>query len=110
MSLDSPDGSPTGLLDKTCPLPYIKRVKQTENRLNSKLMVELLRRGKNGNEILKILEAVTSDAGKVTEEVKELVMPTVPSFWSTCPLRNINCNDNCICSTFNVDQTGIGTT
>ena len=43
-------------------------------------MVELLRRGKNGDEILKILDAVTSEAGKVTEEVKELVMPTVPSF------------------------------
>lgn len=48
--------------------------------MNAKLMVELLRRGKNGNEILKILDAVTSDAGKVTEEVKELVMPTPVSF------------------------------
>ena len=41
--------------------------------MNTKLMVELLRRGKNGDEILKILEAVTSEAGKISEEVKEMV-------------------------------------
>ena len=80
VSLDCPAGAPIGLLAKTCPLLYIERVKQTESRLNTKLMVELLRRGKNGDEILKILDAVTSEAGKVTEEVKELVMPTAPSF------------------------------
>ena len=73
MSLDCPAGAPIGPLDKTCPLLYIERVKQTESRLNTKLMVELLRRGKNGDEILKILEAVTSEAGKISEEVKEMV-------------------------------------
>ena len=46
-------------------------------------MVELLRRGKNGNEILKILEAVTSEAGKISEEVKEMV--TVNNYAVTEP-------------------------
>ena len=49
--------------------------------MSSKLMVELLRRGKTGNDILKILEAITGD-GKLTAETNAIVLdkPQVPSY------------------------------
>ena len=43
--------------------------------MGSKLMVELLRRGKTGNEILKILDAVTT--GKLGADEKALVLNSV---------------------------------
>ena len=42
--------------------------------MNTKLMVELLKRGKNGNEIIKILDAITSDAVKLPANVQEMVV------------------------------------
>ena len=45
--------------------------------MGSKLMVELLRRGKTGNEILKILDAVTT--GKLGAEERQVVMNSVNS-------------------------------
>ena len=45
--------------------------------MGSKLMVELLRRGKTGNEILKILDAVTT--GKLGADEKEMVLNSVNS-------------------------------
>ena len=43
--------------------------------MGSKLMVELLRRGKTGNEILKILDAVTT--GKLGTEERQVVLESV---------------------------------
>ena len=40
--------------------------------MGSKLMVELLRRGKTGNDILKILDAVTGESSKLGVEEKEM--------------------------------------
>ena len=45
--------------------------------MGSKLMVELLRRGKTGNEILKILDAVTT--GKLGVDEKEMVLNSINS-------------------------------
>ena len=45
--------------------------------MGSKLMVELLRRGKTGNEILKILDAITSDEGKLDTSSRETVLSAV---------------------------------
>ena len=42
--------------------------------MGSKLMVELLRRGKTGNDILKILDAVTGESSKLGVEEKEMVL------------------------------------
>ena len=49
--------------------------------MSSKLMVELLRRGKTGNDILKILDAITGE-GKLTAETNAIVLdkPQVPSY------------------------------
>ena len=41
--------------------------------MSVKLMVELLRRGKTGNDILKILDAVVGE-GKLTAETNEIVL------------------------------------
>ena len=43
--------------------------------MGSKLMVELLRRGKTGNDILKILDAVTT--GKLDADDRKVVMNSV---------------------------------
>ena len=50
--------------------------------MSVKLMVELLRRGKTGNDILKILDAVTSSDSKLTPETNAIVLdkPTAPSY------------------------------
>ncbi len=45
--------------------------------MNTKLMVELLRRGKTGNDIIKILDAVTSEAGKLDAASRETVLTAV---------------------------------
>ncbi len=42
--------------------------------MGSKLMVELLRRGKTGNDILKILDAVTGESSKLGVEEKEMIL------------------------------------
>ena len=49
--------------------------------MSSKLMVELLRRGKTGNDILKILDAITGE-GKLTAETNAIVLdkPQVQSY------------------------------
>ena len=45
-------------------------------------MIELLKRGKTGNEMLKILDAVTSTESKLTAETNAIVLdkPQVPSY------------------------------
>lgn len=55
-------------------------------------MVELLKRGKTGNDMLKILECITGPESKLSEEANEIVLdkPQVasysvsepPMFWS----------------------------
>ena len=50
--------------------------------MSSKLMVELLRRGKTGNDILKILDAITGPESKLSAEANAIVLdkPQVPSY------------------------------
>ena len=50
--------------------------------MSVKLMVELLRRGKTGNDILKILDAVTSSESRLTAETNAIVLdkPQVASY------------------------------
>ena len=46
-------------------------------------MVELLKRGKTGNDILKILDAITGPESKLSAEANAIVLdkqPTVPSY------------------------------
>jgi hypothetical protein len=50
--------------------------------MSAKLMVELLKRGKTGNDILKILEAITGPDSKLTAETNAIVLdkPQVASY------------------------------
>ena len=48
--------------------------------MSTKLMVELLRRGKTGNEILKILDAVVGE-GKLTAETNAIVLNKPETSW-----------------------------
>jgi len=48
--------------------------------MSTKLMVELLRRGKTGNEILKILDAVVGE-GKLTKETNAIVLNKPETAW-----------------------------
>ena len=60
--------------------------------MSVKLMVELLRRGKTGNEMLKILDAVTGPESKLSAEANAIVLDKPqaasyalsepPMFWS----------------------------
>ena len=50
--------------------------------MSTKLMVELLRRGKTGNEILKILDAVVGE-GKLTAETNAIVLNKPQTSWDT---------------------------
>ena len=45
-------------------------------------MVELLKRGKTGNDMLKILECITGPESKLSEEANAIVLdkPQVPSY------------------------------
>ncbi len=46
-------------------------------------MVELLKRGKTGNDILKILDAVTSSESKLTAETNAIVLNKPQTSWDT---------------------------
>ena len=48
--------------------------------MSTKLMVELLKRGKTGDEILKILDAVTGE-GKLTAETNAIVLNKPETAW-----------------------------
>jgi len=50
--------------------------------MSSKLMVELLKRGKTGNDMLKILDCITSPESKLSEEANAIVLdkPQVSSY------------------------------
>ena len=54
--------------------------------MSTKLMVELLRRGKTGNEILKILDAVVGE-GKLPAETNAIVLNKPETSWDVVSER-----------------------
>ena len=49
--------------------------------MSVKLMVELLRRGKTGNDILKILDALTGTDQRLTAETNAIVLDKPKTSW-----------------------------
>ena len=60
--------------------PVICTHQLKQHFMSTKLMVELLRRGKTGNEILKILDAVVGE-GKLTAETNAIVLNKPETSW-----------------------------
>lgn len=67
-------------LDFLALILYITIVHLIQHFMSTKLMVELLRRGKTGNEILKILDAVVGE-GKLTKETNAIVLNKPETSW-----------------------------
>ena len=63
----------TSWLSRSDPVHYIRSL-LIQLFMSVKLMIELLKRGKTGNEMLKILDAVTSSESKLTAETNAIVL------------------------------------
>ncbi len=63
----------TSWLSRSDPVHYIRSL-LIQLFMSVKLMIELLKRGKTGNDILKILDAVPSTESKLTAETNAIVL------------------------------------